>query len=103
MQLVSLQKGPGSEQLRAFGSNWPVLELNGLDEEGGAFLDSAAVLAQLDLVVTSDTALAHLAGALAVPVWVALSQAADWRWLLDRPDCPWYPSMTLFRQRRFGD
>jgi hypothetical protein len=74
-----------------------------LDEEGGAFSDSAAVLSLVDLVVTSDTALAHLAGALGVPVWLALSQAADWRWLLERADCPWYPTMRLFRQRRLDD
>jgi len=57
----------------------------------------------LDLVITSDTAVAHLAGALGVPVWVALSFSPDWRWLLAREDSPWYPTMRLFRQRRFGD
>ncbi len=57
----------------------------------------------LDLVITSDTAIAHLAGALGVPVWVALSWAPDWRFLLDREDMPWYPTMRLFRQQRFGD
>ena len=66
-------------------------------------MDTAAVLQHLDLLVTSDTALAHLAGALAVPVWVALPMARDWRWLLNREDSPWYPSMRLFRQRRWGD
>src|SRR5262249_54958526 len=50
-----------------------------------------------------DTALGHLAGALGVPVWLALSTASDWRWLRDRPDSPWYPSMRLFRQSRLGD
>ena len=57
----------------------------------------------LDLVVTSDTALAHLAGALAAPVWVALPFGPDWRWLLTREDSPWYPTMRLFRQPQFGD
>src|SRR5262249_29508746 len=57
----------------------------------------------LDLVVTSDTAVAHLAGALGVPVWVALAVGPDWRWLLDREDCPWYPTMRLFRQRWLYD
>jgi hypothetical protein len=57
----------------------------------------------LDLVITSDTAIAHLAGALGVPVWVALSFVPDWRWLLDRQDSPWYPTMRLFRQSRPGE
>jgi hypothetical protein len=57
----------------------------------------------LDLVITSDTAVAHLAGALGVPVWVALPYVPDWRWLLDRADSPWYPTMRLFRQKRAGD
>src|SRR5262249_7932857 len=74
-----------------------------LDESAGAFMDTAAVMKCLDLIVTSDTAIAHLAGALGVPVWVALSVGADWRWLHDRADCPWYPTMRLFRQRRPHD
>ena len=66
-------------------------------------MDTAALVAGLDLVITSDTATAHLAGALGVPVWVALPTASDWRWLLERDDSPWYPSMRLFRQTRCGD
>jgi hypothetical protein len=57
----------------------------------------------LDLVVTADTAIAHLAGALGVPVWLALKYVPDWRWLLDRANSPWYPKMRLFRQRSDGD
>ncbi len=57
----------------------------------------------LDLVITSDSAPAHLAGALGVPVWVALAFAPDWRWMLERTDSPWYPTMRLFRQRVPGD
>jgi hypothetical protein len=100
VRLLSLQKGAGSEQLAA------VRDLFGVTELGDRlhdFTDTAAVMKNLDLVITSDTAAAHLAGALGVPVWVALSFAADWRWLLDRCDCPWYPTMRLFRQKERGD
>ena len=61
-------------------------------------MDTAAVVRNLDLVVTSDTAVAHLAGGLGVPVWLALPYVPDWRWLLEREDSPWYPTMRLFRQ-----
>jgi hypothetical protein len=66
-------------------------------------MDTAAVMMNVDLVISSDTAVPHLAGALGVPVWLALPFVPDWRWLLDRSDCPWYPSMRLFRQRALGD
>ncbi len=65
--------------------------------------DTAALVAQLDLVITIDTSIAHLAGAMGRPVWVLLPFAADWRWLLNRTDSVWYPSMRLFRQSRAGD
>ena len=65
--------------------------------------DLVAVLMNLDLVITVDTAVAHLAGALGVQVWTLLTLIPDWRWLLERLDCPWYPTMRLFRQRRYGD
>jgi ADP-heptose:LPS heptosyltransferase len=61
------------------------------------------LIANLDLVIAVDTAVAHLAGALAVPVWTLHACAADWRWLMDRDDSPWYPTMRLFRQRSPGD
>ena len=67
--------------------------------EHGAFMDTAAIMMNLDLVITSDTSVAHLAGALGVPVWVVLPFVPDWRWLLDRSDSPWYPTMRLFRQK----
>jgi ADP-heptose:LPS heptosyltransferase len=69
-----------------------------LDRGSDAFLDTAAVMASLDLVISSDTSIAHLAGALARPTWVALNASPDWRWLLDRTDSPWYPTLRLFRQ-----
>ncbi len=66
-------------------------------------MDTAAIMMNLDLVITSDTSVAHLAGALGVPVWVALPYVPDWRWQLDRCDSPWYPTMRLFRQKKAGD
>ncbi|HYV36008.1 MAG TPA: tetratricopeptide repeat-containing glycosyltransferase family protein [Gemmataceae bacterium] len=104
VQLVSLQKGPGTDQLASLAGRCAVRDLGGtLDERAGAFMDTAAVMMNLDLVITSDTAGAHLAGALGVPVWVALPMVPDWRWLLQREDSPWYPTMRLFRQQRRGD
>ena len=104
VRLVGLQKGPGVEQLKALKGRFAVEEWGeGLDGEGGAFLDTAAVMQGLDLVVTADTAAAHLAGALGVNVWVALSAVADWRWMVGREDTPWYPTMRLFRQAALGD
>lgn len=99
VSLVSLQIGSGAEQLREVPFKDRILDLAAeLDRGSDAFLDTAAVMANLDLIISSDTSIAHLAGALARPVWVALNATADWRWLLDRPDSPWYPTMRLFRQ-----
>jgi hypothetical protein len=104
VQLVSLQKGPGSEQVGMVAADWPLTDLGGrLDETTGAFMDTAAVMKHLDLVVTCDTSIAHLAGALGVPVWLALLKVPDWRFLVEREDSPWYPSMRLFRQEKHGD
>jgi tetratricopeptide (TPR) repeat protein len=103
VRLVSLQKGPGMDQLHALADRFPVVDLgNCLDEAAGAFMDTAAIMKNLDLVISSDTAIAHLAGALAVPVWVALPLIPDWRWLLERQDSPWYPTLRLFRQTQSG-
>jgi tetratricopeptide (TPR) repeat protein len=102
VRLFSLQKGFGAEQLAA--APFPVEDLGAaLDTAGGAFTDTAAAMMALDLVVVSDSAVAHVAGALGRPVWVALPLAPDWRWLLGRDDTPWYPTMRLFRQRRLGE
>jgi tetratricopeptide (TPR) repeat protein len=103
VRLYSLQKGLGTEQLRALAGRFAVSELAAdLDATGGAFLETAAIMKNLDLVVCSDSALAHLAGGLGVRVWVALAAVADWRWLRDREDSPWYPTMRLFRQAALG-
>jgi hypothetical protein len=104
VRLISLQQGPGTEQLTSLAGRFPVLNLGGLlDRTSGPFMDMAAVLHNLDLVVTVDTALAHLAGGLGLPGWVALHYTPDWRWLLGREDSPWYPTLRLFRQTRQGD
>ncbi len=104
VRLISLQKGPGTEQLAGLPGAVEVLDLGRrLDEAAGPFMDTAAVMGCVDLVIASDTAAAHLAGALGVPVWVALPTSSDWRWLLDRDDSPWYPTMRLFRQARSGE
>jgi tetratricopeptide (TPR) repeat protein len=104
VQLISLQKGPGTEQLAATADRFRVIELGSrLDELSGPFLDTAAVVRNLDLVIAPDTALTHLAGALAAPVWAALAFAPHWVWGRDGETSPWYPSARLFRQRRWGD
>jgi hypothetical protein len=73
------------------------------DHAIGDFADTAGLMANLDLIISVDTAAAHLGGALGLPVWLLLSSAPDFRWMLDREDSPWYPSMRLFRQRRQND
>lgn len=103
VRLISLQKGPGLEQLAQLPAGMTVERLDDFDEGPQAFLDTAAVMMTLDLVVTPDTATAHLAGALGRPTAVMLKQVPDWRWLLDRGDSPWYPTVRLFRQGSFGD
>jgi tetratricopeptide (TPR) repeat protein len=104
VELVSLQKEPGSEQLAEIADSFRVRDLGeAFDREHGAFMDTAAVMQCLDLVVTSDTSIAHLAGGLGVAVWVALPLSPDWRWLVEREDSPWYPTMRLFRQTSFDD
>ena len=100
VRFISLQLGPAREQLKDAPPG-----LNITDAAGGIhdFADSAALLAELDLLISVDTAPAHLAGALARPVWTIHPFVADFRWLLNRTDSPWYPTMRLFRQPRAGD
>jgi Tfp pilus assembly protein PilF len=103
VRLVSLQKNHGLDQLENLPAGTKVETLGDFDDGPDAFIDTAAVMDCLDLIITSDTSIAHLAGALGRPTWVALKHVPDWRWLLDRDDSPWYPTMRLFRQATDGD
>lgn len=98
VEFYSLQKGPGAEE--AAGSGLAMSDLTGGLRD---FSDTAALVANLDLVIGVDTSVIHLAGALGKPVWTLLAYASDWRWMREREDSPWYPTMRLFRQRRMGD
>lgn len=97
---VSLQIGPRAADIAACAAQALVTDLSGVIK---SFADTAAIIAQLDLVVTIDTSVAHLAGAMGKPTFVLLPFEADWRWMRDRSDSPWYPSIRLFRQKRPGD
>ncbi len=99
ISVFSLQKGRPIAEVAEAGAEALVTDIGSRLKD---FAETAAVIQQLDLVITVDTAVAHLAGALGKPVWVALPFPPDWRWMLGRRDTPWYPSMRLFRQRRFG-
>ena len=101
VRLVSLQDGAAASDLRLIG--FPIEDLGDSLDADGAFIDRAAMMQNLDLVVTCDTSIAHLAGALARPVFTALPFAADWHYGVDREDSPWYPTMRLFRQVRRGE
>jgi tetratricopeptide (TPR) repeat protein len=100
VQLYSLQKEPFNRALAECGGQGPVLELGAYLQD---FADTAAVLQELDLVIMTDSAVAHLAGSLNRPVWNLLSYSTYWLYLREREDCPWYPSMRLFRQPQPGD
>jgi len=100
VRLFSLQVGPGAEQIKHV--RFPVVDLAS-QFDPVCFRDVAAAMMALDLIITVDSALAHLAGALGIAVWVLLPYAPDWRWLLGRADSPWYPTMRLFRQKEPGD
>lgn len=104
VQLVSLQKKHGLEQLADLPADVSVIEFGSeLDEHNGVFMDTAAVMKNIDLIIASDTAIPHLAGALGLPVWLVLPDIPEWRWLMERNDSPWYPTMRLFRQTKAGD
>jgi hypothetical protein len=101
LRYSSLQKGPAAEQIASPAG--AKLGLTDLGPELHDWADTAAAIMNLDLVITVDTAVAHLAGALGRPVWTLLPYHACWRWLEGREDSPWYPTMRLFRQSRQGD
>lgn len=104
VQLFSLQKGFGSEQIAALDGQFEVIDFGDeLDATSGPFMDTAAILQNLHLVISADTSVPHLAGAMGVETWLALSLSPDWRWLLNREDSPWYPQTRLFRQQTLGD
>ncbi|MBM3384390.1 MAG: tetratricopeptide repeat protein, partial [Betaproteobacteria bacterium] len=100
VRLVSLLKGDGERDLDSLPDGMRIETLGSGFDSSGAFLDTAAVMKCCDLVITIDTSVAHLAGALGVRTWVALKFIPDWRWMLDRSDSPWYPTMRLFRQKQ---
>jgi ADP-heptose:LPS heptosyltransferase len=99
-QWISLQKEVRATDERQLTNAGAILRFG---EELTDFADAAALIENLDLVITVDTAIAHLAGALGKPLWILLPAVSDWRWLRDRADSPWYPSARLFRQTVKGD
>ncbi len=102
ISVYSLQKMHGLDELHAL-QDKGLIKIFGDDFDAIPFIDTAAVMKSLDLVITVDTSIAHLAGALGVAAWVILPHIADWRWLQNRQDTPWYPTMQLFRQPEPGE
>ena len=98
IELISLHKGEGESQIKNVSFDLTILD-DDFDSGENAFEDTAAIMMNCDLIITSDTATAHLAGALGCPTWVALKKIPDWRWMLEQNQSPWYPSMKLYRQK----
>jgi hypothetical protein len=103
LRLFSLQKQGGEDDWRQAPEGMKVESFGPAFDSDIPFADTAGVMCNLDLVVTTDTSVAHLAGGLGVPVWVALPHAADWRWGVSGSTTPWYPTMRLFRQTTRGN
>jgi tetratricopeptide (TPR) repeat protein len=97
---ISLQKGEAAEQLASLPNDLLVLDGSSGERD---LAETAALVATLDLVITTDTCIAHLAGAMGIPVWILLPHLADWRWMQETERTPWYPTARLFRQRTAGD
>jgi hypothetical protein len=100
VRFFSLQKGPGAQQLEAPPPGITIIDLTDRIDD---FADTAGLVAQLDLVISVDTAMVHLVGGMGVPIWMLSRFDACWRWLIDREDSPWYPTMRIFHQSRPGD
>ena len=100
MQLFSLQAGSRRADLKRIINETTIIDAT---SEINDYADTAVIIEQLDLIISVDTSAAHLAGAMGKPVWVLLPFAPDYRWLLDRGDSPWYPTMKLYRQRSPGN
>jgi ADP-heptose:LPS heptosyltransferase len=96
----SVQKGDRERESEALAAEFDLHTLGPAIQD---FTDTLALLNTFDLLITVDTSVAHLAGAAGLPVWTLLQAGADWRWMTERNDSPWYPSMRLFRQRELGD
>jgi tetratricopeptide (TPR) repeat protein len=104
VRLISIQKNTGIEQLKNLPLGMMIETLpDDFDAGENAFLDSASIMKAVDLVITCDTSLTHLSGAIGIRTWLPLANVPDWRWMLDRNDSPWYPNHTLFRQEERGD
>lgn len=104
IRFYSLQQQHGTEQLNNLPEEFVVHEFDpNFDNTNGRFMDTAAVIKNLDLIISVDTSIVHLAGALGANVWVLIPHSAEWRWMINRDDTPWYPGMRLFRQPKPGD
>ena len=96
VQLISLQKGESEKDLKKV--DFPIKSFEGeIDNDGDAFVDTAAIIVNCDLIITCDTSIAHLSGALGKKTWIVLKKIPDWRWMLNRSDTPWYKNAILFR------